>query len=164
MHAQMNEHTPPGTRRNEIATAAEAVRLIHDGDTVATGGFVGIARAPRPRPRPPLRLLSKPLSARYQLDLAHRMLFIDFEGLTIDSRQAVAAIEDYVTRLLAPVVTKPEDRLTVVVTHENFCILPGIVDEYSEMVARLTERFYGRVTRYGTGGFLKARVEGRAAS
>jgi propionate CoA-transferase len=37
-----NEHVGPGTRRNKIVTAAEAVRLIHDGDTVAAGGFVGI--------------------------------------------------------------------------------------------------------------------------
>ena len=28
--------------RGKIVTAAEAVRLIRDGDTVATGGFVGI--------------------------------------------------------------------------------------------------------------------------
>ena len=37
-----------GTRpssRNKIVTAAEAVRLIHDGDTIATGGFVGIGFA-----------------------------------------------------------------------------------------------------------------------
>jgi len=37
-----------GTRtpsRNKIVSAAEAVRLIHDGDTVATGGFVGIGFA-----------------------------------------------------------------------------------------------------------------------
>ncbi len=26
-------------------------------------------------------------------------------------------------------------------------------------VTRLTNRFYSRVTRYGTGGFLKARLE-----
>ncbi|HWI82903.1 acyl CoA:acetate/3-ketoacid CoA transferase [Ramlibacter sp.] len=109
------------------------------------------------------RLLAKPLSARYQLDRAHRLLFIDFEGLAIDSREGVAAIEDYVTRLLEPVVKKPEDRLAVVVTYDNFSILPGLVDDYSEMVARLTERFYSRVTRYGTGGFLKARLEGRPA-
>jgi propionate CoA-transferase len=30
---------------NKIVSAAEAVRLIHDGDTVATGGFVGIGFA-----------------------------------------------------------------------------------------------------------------------
>ncbi len=107
------------------------------------------------------RLLSKPLSVRYQLDLAHRMLFIDFEGLAIDSREGVAAIEEYVTGLLAPVVSRPEERLAAVVTYDNFSILPGLVEAYSEMVTRLTERFYARVTRYGTGGFLKARLEGR---
>ena len=32
-------------RANKLVTAAEALRLIHDGDTVATGGFVGIGFA-----------------------------------------------------------------------------------------------------------------------
>ncbi len=31
--------------KNKIVTAAEAVQLIHDGDTIATGGFVGIGFA-----------------------------------------------------------------------------------------------------------------------
>ena len=31
------------------------------------------------------------------------------------------------------------------------------------MVQRLTDRFYSRVTRYGTGGFLKARLDGQSA-
>ena len=35
-------HSAP---RNKIVSAAEAVRLIHDGDTIATSGFVGIGFA-----------------------------------------------------------------------------------------------------------------------
>ncbi|MCA0407133.1 MAG: acyl CoA:acetate/3-ketoacid CoA transferase, partial [Proteobacteria bacterium] len=45
-HAVHTLSTPdrqPG--RSKIVTAAEAVRLIRDGDTVATGGFVGIGFA-----------------------------------------------------------------------------------------------------------------------
>ena len=45
MHNDLNQHAPLGGRRNKVVTAAEAVRLIHDGDTVATGGFVGIGFA-----------------------------------------------------------------------------------------------------------------------
>ena len=45
MHTHLNEHASLQGRRNKIVTAAEAVRLVHDGDTVATGGFVGIGFA-----------------------------------------------------------------------------------------------------------------------
>ena len=45
MHTDLNQHAPFGGQRNKVVTADEAVRLIHDGDTVATGGFVGIGFA-----------------------------------------------------------------------------------------------------------------------
>ena len=45
----MSQHPALPNLRNpekgKIVTAAEAVRLIRDGDTVATGGFVGIGFA-----------------------------------------------------------------------------------------------------------------------
>ena len=107
------------------------------------------------------RLLAKPLAERYELDREHRMLFINFEGLHIGSRAAIAEVEQTATRLLEPVVRSPEERVAAVVNYDNFTILPGLVDEYSAMVMRLTDRFYSRVTRYGTGGFLKAKLEGR---
>jgi propionate CoA-transferase len=42
--ASLDQHAASARRahRNKIVSAAEAVRLIHDGDTVTTGGFVGI--------------------------------------------------------------------------------------------------------------------------
>jgi propionate CoA-transferase len=110
------------------------------------------------------RLLERPLAERFELDPEHRLLFINFEGLAIETRQDVDEIEQMATRLLEPLVRTPEDRVAVVVNYDNFSILAGLVEEYSAMVTRLTERFYSRVTRYGTGGFLKAKLEGRLAS
>ncbi|MBX3604055.1 MAG: malonate decarboxylase subunit alpha [Piscinibacter sp.] len=45
MHLDASHRGGAHARRDKIVSAAEAVRLIHDGDTVATGGFVGIGFA-----------------------------------------------------------------------------------------------------------------------
>jgi propionate CoA-transferase len=45
MHLDPQHAGATGARRDKITRAADAVRLIHDGDTVATGGFVGIGFA-----------------------------------------------------------------------------------------------------------------------
>ncbi len=101
------------------------------------------------------RLLATPLAERFELDREHRMLFINFEGLEVGSGADIADIEQQVGDLLAPLA----ERVAVVVNYDSFRILPQLVDDYAAMVARLTARFYSRVTRYGTGGFLKARLE-----
>jgi propionate CoA-transferase len=106
------------------------------------------------------RLLAKPLSQRLELDREHRLLFINFEGLAVDSESDVEAIEQAVRTLLEPVVSNSSQRVAVVVNYDNFTIVPGLLDAYAAMVQRLTERFYSRVTRYGTGGFLKAKLDG----
>jgi propionate CoA-transferase len=45
MHLDPRHPAHAAARADKIVSAAEAVRLIHDGDTVATGGFVGIGFA-----------------------------------------------------------------------------------------------------------------------
>ncbi|WP_332777027.1 acyl CoA:acetate/3-ketoacid CoA transferase [Polaromonas sp.] len=107
------------------------------------------------------RLLATPLAQRFELDREHRLLFINFEGLSIDSAADIAAIEQQVTALLQPLVSQGGERVAVVVNYDSVSILPPLLDTYSAMVQRLSERFYSRVTRYGTGGFLKARLAAR---
>ncbi|MEI8082135.1 MAG: penicillin-binding transpeptidase domain-containing protein [Actinomycetes bacterium] len=105
------------------------------------------------------RMLTTPLAQRFELDREHRLLFINFEGLAIDTLADVAEVEHWVQALLTPLVTTPAQRVAVVVNYDSFTIVPALVDEYSAMVRRLTSRFYSRVTRYGTGGFVKARLD-----
>jgi len=101
------------------------------------------------------RLLSTPLAQRLELDPEQHLLFINFEGLSIDSPDDISAVEAAVTELLQPL----GHRVAVVVNYDSFTILPPLLDAYSTMVQGLNQRFYSQVTRYGTGGFLKARLE-----
>jgi propionate CoA-transferase len=41
-HPVLSSLPPPKTKRGKLVAAEDAIRLIRDGDTVATGGFVGI--------------------------------------------------------------------------------------------------------------------------
>jgi propionate CoA-transferase len=100
------------------------------------------------------RMLRTPLEERFELDREHRLLFINFEGLNVNTEADIAAIETEVTQLLEPL----GEHVAVVVNYDNFSLPPELLDPYSAMVQRLTERFYSQVTRYGTGGFLKARL------
>jgi propionate CoA-transferase len=40
-HPMLSSLSPDRARRGKVVSAAEAVQLIRDGDTLATGGFVG---------------------------------------------------------------------------------------------------------------------------
>jgi len=101
------------------------------------------------------RLLTTPLADRLELDRQRLLLFINFEGLAVDSLDDVTAIESQITALLEPL----GERVAVVVNYDSFTLAPMLMEAYTRMVQGLRSRFYKRVTRYGTGGFLKARLE-----
>ena len=101
------------------------------------------------------RMLATPLAQRFDVAEAGARLFINFEGLSIHCLADIDAIERQVEGLLAPL----RQRVAVVVNYDNFQILPALVDPYGHMVARLTAPYSTEVPRYGTAGFLKARLQ-----
>ncbi|WP_280152869.1 acyl CoA:acetate/3-ketoacid CoA transferase [Piscinibacter sp. XHJ-5] len=102
------------------------------------------------------RMLALPLSSRIELDPRSGLLFINFEGLAVNSEQDVADIEAEVERRVKPL----GHRVQVVVNYDHFSILPDLMDAYAAMVQRLTRRYYDKVTRYAASGFVKARLAG----
>ncbi len=84
------------------------------------------------------------------------MLYIDFSGLQINAPSVIRAIDATARALMEPF----GQRVDVVVNYDHFGIAPELLDDYSAMVRRLAAEFYGRVTRYGTTGFLKSRLSG----
>ena len=100
------------------------------------------------------RLLAVPLDSRLELDAAHHVLYIDFSGLSITASAQIEAIR----RAVVQRVGSLHSRVAAVVNYDHFSIAPELVDEYTAMVSGLATAYYSRVTRYGTGGFLKARL------
>ena len=100
------------------------------------------------------RMLTLPLAQRIELDAQGKVLFINFEGLEVASAQDIEAIEAEVARHVAPLGA----RVNVVVNYDHFSIRPELMDAYSAMVQRLTQRYYEHVTRYAASSFIRARL------
>ena len=100
------------------------------------------------------RMLALPLAQRIELDAQGKVLFINFEGLAVNSTEDIEAIEAEVARRVAPL----SERVNVVVNYDHFSIRPELMDAYSAMVRRLTQRYYEHVTRYAASGFIRARL------
>ena len=103
------------------------------------------------------RMLTIPMSKRIEYRPDARLLFINFEGLRVDSPEDIDEIEIEVATRVGGL----DHPVRVVVNYDHFSIRPELMDDYSAMVSRLSERYYESVTRYGASGFLKAQLESR---
>ena len=100
------------------------------------------------------QLLAVPLERRFSYDAQQNLFFINFEGLAVNGRADVAAIQAQVEARLGGL----GKRVFAIVNYDNFTILPDVLDVYSEMVQNLNARFYSGVTRYTTSSFLRAKL------
>jgi propionate CoA-transferase len=99
-------------------------------------------------------LLDVPLPQRLFYDTQQNVLFINFEGYSVQSQQDVEAIRAAVEARVGSLQRK----VFAIVNYENFTLWPEAVDAYSDMVRDLTQRFYIDVTRYTTSGFLRMKL------
>ena len=60
-----------------------------------------------------------------------------------------------------PLVAKKmasQKKVNAIINYDNFDIAPDLVDIYTDMVKRLVDRFYLKVTRYTTSTFLRMKL------
>jgi propionate CoA-transferase len=99
-------------------------------------------------------LICIPLGERLAYDSDQNLFFVNFEGLVIRSREAIEQIEAAVSDKLSTLGQK----VYTIVNYDNFEISPELVDDYSEMVKRVVERYYTGVTRYTTSAFMRMKI------
>jgi propionate CoA-transferase len=149
---------PEGLRLTEVAPGIDIER-----DILGQMGFAPLIDAPEEMDA---RIFGEgPMGLRsdlLHLDLADRMalgpenkrLFLNFEKLRIRTPEQVAEVEARVTALCAPL----GHRVDVVVNYDGTRIDDEIEEAWAEMVARMEDRFYGRVTRYSSSAFLRVKL------
>ena len=99
-------------------------------------------------------MLSLPLEQRFSYDAEQDVFFINFEGLAVRAPADIERIRGAIEARLAPLKKK----VYGIVNYENFTIVPELTDAFGEMVQRLVDHFYHRVTRYTTSSFLRLKL------
>ena len=99
-------------------------------------------------------LLELPLEQRLRYDAVQNLFYVNFEGLSVRSASDVERILHAVEALLGPLGRK----VAAIVNYDRFTIAPELVDEYSQMIQGLVDRFYLDVTRYTNSTFLRAQL------
>ena len=100
------------------------------------------------------QLLSLPMDQRFTFDEKEDLFFINFENLKVTTHEHIDTIRRGVEARVAPVGR----RVYAIVNYDNFQIDEDLLDDYTEMVRGLVERFYSGVTRYTTSSFLRMKL------
>lgn len=99
-------------------------------------------------------LLTVALPDRLTYHADENLFFVNFEGYTVKTPQDILDVRDAVAGILSPLKKK----VYTIVNYDNFFIAPELVDDYTDMVKGLVDRFYSRVTRYTTSTFLRMKI------
>ena len=159
------------TERCVFSLTAEGMTLVEtapgidlEKDILACMDFTPVIRQD-PRPMDSRIFAAEPMGLRDEMlelslderltyDPAENLFFVNFEGFSVKSSRNVKEIESAVAGILAPLGRK----VYTIVNYDNFFIAPDVVDEYTDMVKGLVDRFYSGVTRYTTSTFLRMKI------
>jgi propionate CoA-transferase len=101
-------------------------------------------------------LLTVPLEARFVYDADRNIFFINMEGMSVTTEEALKAIAAEIDQRLAAVGKK----VPVAANYDNFYLAPDLADAYASAVRALAEHYYEGVTRYTTSSFMRLKLSG----
>ena len=99
-------------------------------------------------------LLSVPIEKRFYYNPEDNVLFVNFEGLTVKSKEQVEKIKHMVEDICNPLGKK----VYTIVNYDNFSISPDLIGYYTDIVKYLVEKYYAGVTRYTTSVFMRMKL------
>jgi propionate CoA-transferase len=99
-------------------------------------------------------MLHLPLERRFSYDGVQGLFFANFEGHMVRNSADVALIRQAVEQRLSGLAHK----VPAIIDYDNFHVAPEVIDEYSDMVRDVAQKFYSRVTRYTTSAFLRVKL------
>ncbi len=99
-------------------------------------------------------LLTLTLEERLIYDPSENLFFVNLEGYSIKTQQNIQEVKEAVEKILAPLGKK----VHTIVNYDNFNMVPDLVEDYTEMVKYLVNKYYSEVTRYTTSTFLRMKL------
>jgi propionate CoA-transferase len=100
------------------------------------------------------RMLDLSLDDRVAYDAGRDILFLNFEGLQLHSREAIEALR-------AVVIAQCEQighRVAVVINYDAFSLAPDLEPYFAESVRVMEEKYYTRVSRFTTSAFMRLKL------
>lgn len=99
-------------------------------------------------------ILELSLEDRLTYNAEENFFFVNFEGFSIRSRPEIDQVRQGVESILEPL----GKQVYTIVNYDNFTIHDELLDEYTDMVKQLVDRFYSGVTRYTTSAFYRMKI------
>jgi propionate CoA-transferase len=100
------------------------------------------------------QMLDLRIEDRLSYDAQTNTVFMNYAGMRVRTHDDLQRIKEAVDGLLAPL----GKRVNSIVNYDHFEAAPDILSDYLDLVRYVQERYYLKVSRYTTSGFLRLKM------
>src|SRR5262249_210488 len=100
----------------------------------------------------PIKIFRMQIKDRFIFDTEENILFIDFRGLRIETREQV----DEMRRVMHEIFERDGKRAYGIVNYENTEIAPEVMDYYGECIKELYDQYSLTTVRYSSSGLTRS--------